>query len=140
MADSVVVGYEPLRNHGSAGPAPTGAVCHANAPWFAAVSRLDEDVALLAAPISAEAPYPVAHNWPTPTESPGSVGSVRSASLPTGEDVVLPVELPANLQEGVLLTVPLLAPRVSVHVAPTARPLGQDYFAIAEVLRIAGHL
>ena len=35
---------------------------------------------------------------------------------------------------------PLLAPGVSVRVSPTARPLGQDYFAIAAVLRIAGRL
>ena len=137
MADLAVVAYEPLRNPESVGPAPTDAVYHASVPGCVAVSALDEGVALLTAPVSAEVTAPVAHTWNTPTEHPGSVGSVPSVSLPTGGDVVLPVTLPANLQEDDLPIASLLALGVPGRAALTAGLLRQDHFPAAEAPRTA---
>ena len=137
MADLAVVAYEPLRNPESVGPAPTDAVYRASVPGFVAVGALDEGAVLLAAPVSAEAPAPVAHTWNTPTEHPGSVGSVPSVSLPTGGGVVRPVALLASHQEDDLPRASLLALGVHGCVVPTAGLLRQDHFPAAEAPRTA---
>ena len=137
MADLAVVAYEPLRNPESVGPAPTDAVYRASVPGFVAVGALDEGAVLLAAPVSAEVPAPVAHTWNAPTEHPGSVGSVPSVSLPTGKGVVRPVALLANHQEDDLPRASLLALGVPGRVVLTAGLLRQDHFPAAEAPRTA---
>ena len=137
IADLAVVAYELLRIPESVGLAPTDAVYHASVPGFVAVGALDEGAVLLAAPVSAGAPAPVAHTWNAPTEHPGSVALVPSVSLPTGEGAVHPVALHANHQEDDLLTASLLALGVSGRVVPTAGLLRQDHFPAAEAPRTA---
>ena len=137
MADLAVVAYELLRNPESVGLAPAEAVYRPSVPGFVAVGDLDEGAVLLAAPVSAGAPAPVAHTWNAPTEHPGSVALVPSVSLPTGEGAVHPVALHANHQEDDLPRASLLALEVPGRLVPTARLLQQGHFPAAEAPRTA---